>query len=315
VAEALTRRPAPGRVRVRTGQTAVAALLAATVLAQVGYPLTGGGTRNLLTGATVVLFFAASVGHAALTRGARTAAALVAVTTGGGLLVEAVGTATGWPFGPYSYADTLGPQVLAVPVVVPLAWTMMAWPAWLVAGRLLRAASPPVRRWARVPLAGWALASWDLFLDPQMVDAGHWTWADPTPGLPGVPGVPLSNHLAWVAVATAMMAALAALTRSAGPPARLLAGPPARSPAGGTGGGDGAVLGVYLWTYASSVLAHAAFFGLPGSAAWGAVGMGTVAVPLAVVLVRGRDGAPSPAAPSPAAPSPAAPSPAAPPGR
>jgi len=39
---------------------------------------------------------------------------------------------------------------------------------------------------------------------------------------------------------------------------------------------------LYLWTYGSSVLAHAAFLHLPDSAAWGALGMGLVAVPLAV---------------------------------
>ncbi len=34
------------------------------------------------------------------------------------------------------------------------------------------------------------------------------------------------------------------------------------------------MLALYLWTYASSVLAHAVFLGLPASAAWGALGMG-----------------------------------------
>jgi putative membrane protein len=42
---------------------------------------------------------------------------------------------------------------------------------------------------------------------------------------------------------------------------------------------------LYLWTYLSSVLAHLAFFGLPGSALWGGLAMGTVAVPLTIRLV------------------------------
>jgi len=29
------------------------------------------------------------------------------------------------------------------------------------------------------------LAAWDLFLDPQMVSAGHWTWLDTSPVLTG----------------------------------------------------------------------------------------------------------------------------------
>jgi putative membrane protein len=45
---------------------------------------------------------------------------------------------------------------------------------------------------------------------------------------------------------------------------------------------------LYLWTYASSILAHAVFLDLPSSAAWGAVAMGPVAVPLAVTLWRER---------------------------
>ena len=43
--------------------------------------------------------------------------------------------------------------------------------------------------------------------------------------------------------------------------------------------------GLYLWTYYSSVLAHAVFLGLPGSAAWGAVAMGAVALPLTAQLM------------------------------
>ena len=46
------------------------------------------------------------------------------------------------------------------------------------------------------------------------------------------------------------------------------------------------VLVFYLWTYYASVLAHAVFLGLPASALWGALGMGLVAVPLTVHMVR-----------------------------
>ena len=47
---------------------------------------------------------------------------------------------------------------------------------------------------------------------------------------------------------------------------------------------------LYLWTYASSVLAHAAFFGLPASALWGGLGMGLVAVPLVLAAPPARAG-------------------------
>jgi uncharacterized membrane protein len=167
-----------------------------------------------------------------------------------------VGVATGVPFGSYSYAGSLGPRLLGVPLVIPFAWVMMAWPALLAAARLTRS------RAARVVVAAVALASWDLFLDPQMVDAGHWRWASPAPGLPGVGTVPLTNYAGWLAVALLLMLVLD------------------RAVPVGPSTMDAVPYALYLWTYFSSVLALAAFFGLPAAALWGALGMGTVALPL-----------------------------------
>jgi uncharacterized membrane protein len=238
--------------------------LAALVLAEIGYPLADGAVRARLTVVTVLLGYAVSVTHAAVSRGRRAAAALVLVTGGGGLAVEALGVATGWPFGAYGYGDALGWKLLGVPLVIPLAWTWMAWPAWLAAGRLVSSTS------LRVPLAGLGLATWDLFLDPQMVAERYWTWRAPRPALPGVPDIPLSNYLGWLVVAVVLMALLAAVPHSR------------------RRGDDAPMYALYLWTYASGVLAHAVFLGLPASAGWGGLGMGCVAVPLAVVLWRDR---------------------------
>ncbi len=250
-------------IRVRRRVQAPVALAAAAVGAQIAYPLVdrfaGAEPLRLLTIGTVVLFSAASVSHAVVHRGARWAGVLVAVTAGGGLLAEAVGVRTGFPFGEYAYASTLGPQVLGVPVVIPLAWTMLAYPAFLAARRLTRRFVPLV--------GGVALASWDLFLDPQMVAAGHWAWRDPTPALPGAPGIPMSNYLGWFVVATAMMAALDRLLP------RVAA--------------DDTVPAVlYLWTYASSVLGALVFFDRPAVALIGGLVMGLVALPYAYVLLR-----------------------------
>ncbi|HSK95308.1 MAG TPA: hypothetical protein VK891_01720, partial [Euzebyales bacterium] len=49
---------------------------------------------------------------------------------------------------------------------------------------------------------------------------------------------------------------------------------------------DRVPLALYCWTFASSVLAHAAFFGLPVSAVTGGIGMGVVVVALVLVLRR-----------------------------
>jgi putative membrane protein len=240
-------------------------LLGALVLAQVAYPLTEGDVRAGLTVVAVLLGYLLSVSHAFLSRGARAAAALVATATLGGFAVEAVGVATGFPFGTYDYSGRLGPKLLGVPLIIPLAWTWMAWPAWLAAVRLARS------RPARVALAAWGLAAWDLFLDPQMVAEGYWTWRDATPALPGVPGVPIGNYVGWLGFALVLMAALSAAGGRA---------------VDGTAGGDRPLLALWFWTYASSVLASAVFLGLPASAAWGGVLMGAVVLPLAVRLRR-----------------------------
>jgi putative membrane protein len=223
------------------------------ILAQICYPLVGDGGRSTLVIATVLLGFAGSLTHALTTRGFGPGLRLLAVTAGGGFAVEAIGVATGFPFGQYAYDNGLGPQLLGVPLIIPLAWTWMAWPAWLAAGQLT------TRRATRVAVAGIGLASWDLFLDPQMVAAGYWHWS-------GTDGVPLTNYLGWLIVATVMMAALPESTVDRGRDAPMLV--------------------VYLWTYASSVLAHAVFLDLAWSALWGGLGMGVVAIPLAVRLAQ-----------------------------
>ena len=238
--------------------------LAVLVLAQIGYPLTAGSGRAVLVVVTVALGYAVSLAHAATTRGPRVAVALTVVGVGGGLLVETVALASGVPFGSYEYGDALGPTLAGVPLVIPLAWAWMAWPSWLVAAHLVR------RRSARVAVAGVALATWDLFLDPQMVEQGYWTWLDPDPTLPGVPAVPLTNYLGWLATAIVLMGVFGV---AAGPRSSIV-----------DLSVDAPMLAFYLWTYASSVLAHAVFLDLPWSALWGGLGMGLVAVPLAAVL-------------------------------
>jgi carotene biosynthesis associated membrane protein len=237
------------------------ALAAAAVLAQLAYPLVPGPARSVLTVVTVYVFLAATVAHAWVHRGARWAATLVAVAAGGGWLVEVVGVHTGVPFGSYEYTGSLGPRLLGVPVVIPFAWAMMAYPALLVGRRLVGAHRP-----ATPLVAGWALASWDVFLDPQMVQAGHWRWADPTPALPGVEGVPLTNHAGWFVAAVVLMTVLDRL-----PDRAAAEGPPAL---------------LYLWTYASQVLAHLAFFGRPSVALVGGLVMGLTAIPYAYRLRR-----------------------------
>ncbi len=241
-------------------------LAVAVVLAQIAYPLADGEPLRLLTIGTVLAFAAASLLHAAATRGAGWATRLLVVAGGIGLLAEAVGVHTGVPFGRYAYADTLGAKLFDVPVIVPLAWVMMSYPCLLLGRRLARRG-----RLTTVALTGGlTLAAWDLFLDPQMVAAGHWAWAYPTPDLPGVQGIPITNFAGWVLVAVFMIGALhlalpdrPRATETV--PATLLA-----------------------WTWIGSTVGNAAFFHRPGVALWGGVAMGVCTAPYLLSLRRGR---------------------------
>ncbi len=222
-----------------------------TVALQIAYPLLSGHPRDLLTVATVLAFLATTLAHATATRGPAWASSYLLVTAGLAFAVEATGVATGLPFGDYSYAGTLGPRVLDVPLVVPLAWAMFAYPC-LLAGRRL---GHPVL----VGAAG--LTAWDVFLDPQMVAAGHWRWLDVQHAVPGSDGlVPLSNVAGWALVSLVLMVLLARL-------------PDVRAD-------DAVPMALLGWTWASSVLANLAFFGRPLLALVGGLALGAVVLPL-----------------------------------
>jgi uncharacterized membrane protein len=238
-------------------------LLAVGVIGlEIAYPLVEGRARDAVTVATVLVFFLATVTHAFIWRGFLWTFAYTVVTVGGGLAVEAVGLRTTYPFGSYDYANSLGPKLFDVPVVIPLAWAMMAYPALLVARRLAKG-----RFWTPV-IAAWALASWDLFLDPMMVADGHWHWHGDFIALPGIDSVPVSNYIAWFISAFVMMLILDRLDRRRGD--------------------DGPPYVLYLWTYVSSVVANAFFFHRPEVAIAGGLAMGLVVLPFVVKLWAGR---------------------------
>lgn len=239
----------------------VLALLA--IGSQIAYPLVSGHPRDALTVATVLLSFAAVTADAVLRRGRSWAATFVLICGLVAFGAEAVGVATGVPFGSYRYADSLGPRLAGVPLVIPLAWAMTAYPALLAGRRLAH------RNAGTIAVGALVLAAWDLLLDPQMVEAGHWTWAHPHPALPGVPGIPLTNLLGWLLVSALLMAVLDAVLprsrRDERVPALLLA-----------------------WTWLGGTLAAAAFFGRPAGALVGGLAMGVTVGPYLGRVLRDR---------------------------
>lgn len=244
------------------------------VLVQIAYPLTSGDGRDRVTVAVVLLSAGTALAHAAATRGIRYAGGFLVIVSGLGLAGEIVGTATGLPFGCYEYAaDRLGPALSGVPLVVPLAWTGGLYPVWVVAGLLTRGAV------SRIGLLTVGAVGWDLFLDPQMVADGQWTWRDTDSGLPGLAEIPVTNYLGWCTVALLMGALLTVWDRAASASVGLDNRP---NPSAGLDiiTSVAVPVAVFLWTWLGSTLAHAVFLGLPVSAGYGGIGLAVLGIPL-----------------------------------
>jgi uncharacterized membrane protein len=244
-------------------------LAGALVLTAIAYPLVEGPGRDAVSWTIVLLGAGVSVLSAAARCGWRTGLGVLALVAVVAVLLEALGLSTGFPYGEYSYSDTLGPTLLGVPFLVPLAWLMMAWPSWVLAAVLTDRLRPGRRPVARVLLAAYLFAAWDVVLDPQLVQAGYWRWAHPSPGLPGIDTVPLTNLGGWLLAGLLLMPLLDRLVdRTARPTGIPFA--------------DAAPLLVLGWMTLGGAVAHAGWLDLPGSAAWGAV----LAVPVLIGIGR-----------------------------
>lgn len=227
---------------------------------EIPYPLLTGAARTGLTVAAVAAFATACLAHAYSVGGPRFAGAAFAATAGVGWVFEFVGVHTGVPFGSYAYGAGLGPRLAGVPLLVPLAWTMLGYPSYLAAERLT------THWWSGAALGAATMAGWDLFLDPQLLAAGAWRWAGPPPTWPGSLGVPLANTGGWLAAGLVVTGALLLASRLAAIPA----------------GRDAVPLGLLCWAYASDLMANLVFFHRPLVALWGGLGMAPVVFGLAL---------------------------------
>jgi putative membrane protein len=85
-------------------------------------------------------------------------------------VLEALGTATGKIFGPYTYGQTLGPKLFSVPVVIAFNWLLVILGALSLAQLLFRKRLP-------VAFATAVLAvGFDYLLEPTAIRLDYWTW-------------------------------------------------------------------------------------------------------------------------------------------
>lgn len=166
----------------------------------ISYPLVHGSVLDAITIATIYCGALAMLMHADLAYGRVYAGRFFFIVLFGGYLIELMGVHTTWPFGVYEYDRSLGVALFGVPILVPFAWILMCHPVLVVARKI-------APRWVFL-YGGVLLATWDYFLDPQMVDAGRWSWSDITSSLPGTPDIPLSNFFGWMLAGCALMGLL-----------------------------------------------------------------------------------------------------------
>ena len=157
----------------------------------------------------VVLGALAGLLHATGRLGTRRALVLFAAAFGISLGAELLGTATGYPFGPYFYTEQLGYRVLGlVPFNIPTSWFYMLYCSLAIVGRIGRAADDGATRWRWAIAGGAVLTAWDVSMDPAMVRTTHWLWRLAPPEQQDALhrifvsdafyGMPLSNWIGWL---------------------------------------------------------------------------------------------------------------------
>ncbi|MGL5098030.1 MAG: carotenoid biosynthesis protein [Planctomycetia bacterium] len=192
---ALRRLAAAAYLSTPSSRLVAYALLVGWVLTLVSLPvllaLFGDGVLPGVVTVGVLLQAAAVAACLISFNGGRETLRLVVTVGAMAWALEAVGVATGYPFGAYYYTERMTPHVGGVPWTIPFSWLMMLPPAWAVADRLVGGG----RGWKFVAASAVAFTAWDLFLDPQMVAWGFWVWREPD----GYFGIPWSNFAGWLA--------------------------------------------------------------------------------------------------------------------
>ncbi len=240
---------------------------------------------GIATAATAAFLFLFSLSHCIETRGLSRSAAMLGVAFAIALLMEYLGSRHGFLFGNYTYTDNLGYKALGqVPIIIPVAWFMMLYPSWEIAGLLasrFKVHSALVKNALRIIIAALAMTAWDLSLDPRMVADGNWIWHDGGAYF----GIPLSNFAGWV-VTSAMI--YAAWTLLDGRERRMESGesnPTSIHPHLSTLHLQ-LPIWAYIITWVGESMANALFWGGPLVALFVFAAMGLFAVPALRMLIR-----------------------------
>lgn len=155
--------------------------------------------------------------HGALRYGTKGIIAFAVICLVVSNLIENLGVATGFPFGPYHYTDALGPKLGYVPLMIGPAYLGVGYLSWVLAtvlvGDVGRRADA-LSTFSTPAIGAFIMVLWDLSMDPSASTLGGW-WVWHQGG--GFFGVPLVNYLGWYLTVYVFMQLFALYLRANAP--------------------------------------------------------------------------------------------------
>lgn len=146
---------------------------------------------SALVGASIVFTFI----HCAKRYGVKTFLVFLALAFVIGNIYENTSIATGFPFGPYHYTDSLGPKFIFTPWIINIAYFQMLYLTWTMVNTLIGHYDNRLQgKWIFIQalFSMFVMVMWDLLIDPYMSTvSNHWQWHDGGSYF----GVPMSNQL------------------------------------------------------------------------------------------------------------------------
>ncbi len=132
---------------------------------------------------------------------------LVCVVTG--IVVEIIGTSTGYLFGEYRYGTVLGPGIKNVPYIIGINWFIIIYCCGVAVHTLLNRLSDrlsekmerPVKQIKALSIIidGATLAVvFDWLIEPVAIKLNYWTWL-------GNGQIPLFNYISWFVISMLLL--------------------------------------------------------------------------------------------------------------